>query len=178
MVSTILALRWIEENVTKYRKSKTPTAESIYAIDYSRRLELFVTSCKVFAIPMEVRQVWTHKVLSLVSSDVDVLVIHDNEGSYEEISERISTVPGRDRTGGFQETSADPSECDHDGLEKNWESVQKQHQGERVDTRGRLGKEREPESAQFLLFEPSVKGEEFAQSSEEIAGAKGMDAVL
>ena len=54
VVSTMLALRWIEENVTKYRESKTPTAESIYAIDYSRRLELFETACKVFAIPMEI----------------------------------------------------------------------------------------------------------------------------
>ena len=60
VVSTMLALRWIEENVTKYRESKTPTAESIYAIDYSRRLELFETACKVFAIPMEVRHVWSH----------------------------------------------------------------------------------------------------------------------
>ena len=59
VVSTMLALRWIEENVTKYRKSKTPTVESIYAIDYSRRLELFETACKVFAIPMEVRHVWS-----------------------------------------------------------------------------------------------------------------------
>ena len=33
VVSTMLALRWIEENVAKYRESKTPTAESIYAID-------------------------------------------------------------------------------------------------------------------------------------------------
>ena len=60
------------------------------------------------------------KVLSLVSSDVDLLVIHDNEGSYEEISEGISTIPGQDRTGGFQETSADPSKCHHDGVEKSW----------------------------------------------------------
>ena len=52
VVSTLLALRWIEENVTKYRESKTPTAESIHAIDCSRRLELFETACKVFAIPM------------------------------------------------------------------------------------------------------------------------------
>ena len=59
VVSTMLALRWIQENVTKYRKSKTPTAESIYAIDYSRRLELFETVCKVFDIPMEVRHVWS-----------------------------------------------------------------------------------------------------------------------
>ena len=33
VVSTMLALRWIEENITKYREVKTPTAESIYAID-------------------------------------------------------------------------------------------------------------------------------------------------
>ena len=59
VVSTILALRWIEEIVTKYRESKTPTAESIYALDYSRRLELFETECKVFATPMEVRHVWS-----------------------------------------------------------------------------------------------------------------------
>ena len=59
VVSTILALRWIEENVTKYRESKTPTADSRYAIDYSRILELFETACKVFAIPMKVRHVWS-----------------------------------------------------------------------------------------------------------------------
>ena len=55
----MLALRWMEENVTKYRDSKAPTAESIHAIDYSRRLELFETACKVFAIPMELRHVWS-----------------------------------------------------------------------------------------------------------------------
>ena len=55
----MLALRWIEENVAKYRESKAPTAESIHAIDYNRRLELFETACKVFAIPMEVRHVWS-----------------------------------------------------------------------------------------------------------------------
>ena len=53
VVSTMLALRWIEENVTKYRESK------IYAIEYSRRLQLFETACKVFAIPKEVRHVWS-----------------------------------------------------------------------------------------------------------------------
>ena len=47
------------ENVTKYRESKAPTAESIHAIDYNRRFELFETACKVFAIPMEVRHVWS-----------------------------------------------------------------------------------------------------------------------
>ena len=59
VVSTMLALRWIEENVAKYRESRTPTAESIHAIDYSRRLELFQTACKVFAIPVEIRHIWS-----------------------------------------------------------------------------------------------------------------------
>ena len=59
VVSTMLALRWMEENIAKYRESKTPTAELIHAIDYSRRLELFETACKVFAIPMEVRHMWS-----------------------------------------------------------------------------------------------------------------------
>ena len=59
VVSTMLALRWMEENIAKYRESKAPTAESIHAIDYSRRLELFETACKVFAIPMEVRHMWS-----------------------------------------------------------------------------------------------------------------------
>ena len=58
VVSSMLALRWIEENIAKDRESRTPTAESIHAIDYSRRLELFETACKVFAIPVEVRHIW------------------------------------------------------------------------------------------------------------------------
>ena len=43
--------------MTKHGESKAPKAESIHANDYSRRLELFENTCKVFAIPMEVRHV-------------------------------------------------------------------------------------------------------------------------
>ena len=60
-----------------------------------------------------------HKVLSVVSSDVDILVVHSDEGSHEEIPEGISTVPGGDRPGSLQETSADPSKCDHNRLEES-----------------------------------------------------------
>ena len=59
------------------------------------------------------------EVLSLVSSDTDVLVIHDNERSHEKISKGVSTVPGRDWAGSFQETRVDPSKCDHDGMEES-----------------------------------------------------------
>ena len=58
VVSSMLTLRWIGENMTKNQESRAPTAESIHAIDYNRRLELFETACKVFSIPMEVRHVW------------------------------------------------------------------------------------------------------------------------
>ena len=60
-----------------------------------------------------------YKVLSEVSSDFNILVVHSDEISQEEISEGISTVPGKKRTRSLQETSADPSKCDHNRLEKS-----------------------------------------------------------
>ena len=45
----------------------------------------------------------------MVSSNVDILVVQSDEGSHEEIPKGISTVPGGDRSGSLQETSADPS---------------------------------------------------------------------
>ena len=65
-------------------------------------------------------RVGSHKILPMVSSDVDILVIHGDEGSHEEKSEGVSTFPGRDRTGSFQETLNNPSQCDNHGLEKSW----------------------------------------------------------
>ena len=59
------------------------------------------------------------QVLSVVSSDVDILVVHSDEGSHEEMPEGISTVPGGDRPRSLQETPADPSKCDHNRLEKS-----------------------------------------------------------
>ena len=47
------------------------------------------------------------KVLSVVSSDVNILVVHGDEISHEEISKGISKIPGRNRTRSLQETSAD-----------------------------------------------------------------------
>ena len=54
-----------------------------------------------------------HQVLSVVSSDVDVLAKHGDERPHEEISKGISTVPGRVRNGSLQKTFADPSKCDN-----------------------------------------------------------------
>ena len=46
-----------------------------------------------------------YNVLSVVSSDVDILVVHGDEGPHEEVSKGVLTIPGRNRTGSFQETS-------------------------------------------------------------------------
>ena len=59
VVSSMLALRWIEERVTKNRESSAPTVESLNVIDYSRKLELFETTCKVFAVPMDMWHLWS-----------------------------------------------------------------------------------------------------------------------
>ena len=59
VVSSMLAPGWIEENIAKYLESKATTGERIHAIDYSRRFELFETACKVFAVAMKVRHVWS-----------------------------------------------------------------------------------------------------------------------
>ena len=59
-----------------------------------------------------------NKVLSVVSSDINILVVHGDEGSHDETPKGISTVPSGDRSGSLQETSADPSKCDHNRLEK------------------------------------------------------------
>ena len=42
----------------KNQYTKATIVESIHAIDYSRRLELFEAACKVFAIPMK-KRVWS-----------------------------------------------------------------------------------------------------------------------
>ena len=65
-------------------------------------------------------RVESHKILPIVSSEVDFLVVHGDRGSHEEASEKVSTVPGRDRTGSFQETLDNLSQCDNHGLEKSW----------------------------------------------------------
>ena len=58
--------------------------------------------------------------LPMVSSDVDVLVVHGDEGSHEEASERVSAVPGRDRAGSFQMTLANPSRRDNPRVGKEF----------------------------------------------------------
>ena len=58
------------------------------------------------------------EILSLVSCDINILVICGNKGPHEETSKGISTIPSRDRTRCLQETPANPSKCDHDGWKR------------------------------------------------------------
>ena len=56
---SMLAQRWIEENIIKDQMSKAPTVETIHTIDYTGRFELFETACNVFAIPLELLRIWS-----------------------------------------------------------------------------------------------------------------------
>ena len=58
-------------------------------------------------------RVESHKVISVVSSDVDILAAHVDERSHKEIPKGTSIVRG------LQKTSAGPSKCDHDVVEKS-----------------------------------------------------------
>ena len=58
-----------------------------------------------------------HEIFLVVSGDVDILVVHGDERSYEETSKVIPTLSSRDRTGSLQKTFADPPK---DWVEKSW----------------------------------------------------------
>ena len=50
--------------------------EAIHAIDSSRRFEFFETACKIFAVPMEMRRVWSRiQFFLMAQSDVDLLAV-------------------------------------------------------------------------------------------------------
>ena len=125
VVSTMLALRWIEENVTKYREVTTPTAESIYAIDYSRRLELFETACKLFAIPTEVRHIWSRLRYFpwFRATLTSWLYMTTKDHMRKHQKEYRQLVPGRDWARSFQQTPVDPPKCDHDRMEESGKDV-------------------------------------------------------
>ena len=59
-----------------------------------------------------IRQIHQRSVLPVGLLDVAEQMVPDDATS--------PTQPPRDRTGGLQKTSADPSKCDHDGVEKSW----------------------------------------------------------
>ena len=119
VVSTMLALRWIEENVTKYRESKTPREKSIYAIDYSRRLELFETVCKDFAIPMEVRHIWSRiSFFPWFRATLTSWLYIATKGHMKKYQEEYRQFLAEIGPEAFK-SSADPSKCDHNRLEKS-----------------------------------------------------------
>ena len=168
VVSTMLALRWIEENVTKYRESKTPTAESIHAIDYNRRLELFETVCKVFAIPMEVRHVWSRirffPWFRATLTSWLYMVTKDHMKKYQKEFRQFLAEIG-------PKAFKRPLLTHRNAITTGWKRVG------RV-SRGRLGEERELEPAQFLLLEHGIENERFTESGSELARAEEVDAII
>ena len=172
VVSTMLALRWIEENVTKYRESKTPTAESIYAIDYSRRLELFETVCKIFAIPMKVRHVWSRiRFFPWFRATLQpwlYIATKDHQKEYRQFLAEIGP-----------EAFKRPLLTYGNAITTGWKRVGSCLEIKpKQDTGGGLGEERELEPAQFLLLGQGIENERFTELGNEVAEAEGVDAIL
>ena len=93
---------------------------SLQSLELLESEHQFVTALSVESWPGVLQMIQKHIILPMVSSDVDVLVVHGDEASHEEASEGVSTVPGQERAGSFQEILANPSQCDNHGLEKSW----------------------------------------------------------
>ena len=67
-------------------------------------------------------RVESHKILSMVSSEVDVLFIHGDEGSHEETSKGVSTVPDRNWSVGA-EAFKRPLLTHHNAITTGWKKV-------------------------------------------------------
>ena len=118
VVSSMLALRSIEDNVMNYRESKAPTVEAIHAIHYSRRLEVYETASKVFAVPMEMKRARSRIDFMFRTTLTSWLCLV--EKSHDETSKRVLSVLCRHRAGGYQVAAAYPSQWNNYGIETSW----------------------------------------------------------
>ena len=180
VVSTMLELRWIEENVTKYRESKTPTAESIYAIDYSRRLYLFETLCKVFAIPMEVWHVWSRirffPWFRATLTSWLYIATKDHMKKYQNEYRQFLAEIGPEA---FRRTLL----THQNAITTGWKRVGRVS---RDNTKARepiLGEDLAKNVSlslhnSFCLIPKGIENERFTESGNEVAGAEGVDAIL
>ena len=174
VVSTMLALRWIEENVTKYGESKAATAESIHAIDYSRRLELFETVCKVFAIPMEVRHVWSRIRFfpwfrATLTSWLYIATKDHMKNYQKEYRQFLAEISPED----FKR----PLLTLRNGITTGWKRVGRVSR-DNTKPRESILEEDLANAAQFLLLEQGIEDESFTKSGSEVARAEGVDAIL
>ena len=78
------------------------------------RPELFETACKVIAIPMEVKRVWSGIQFFFCDSGQH-RPLGCTTWSHEKALKGVSSVPGRNRAKGFQETADYPSQWEHEG---------------------------------------------------------------
>ena len=167
------------ENVTKYRESKTSTAESIYAIEYSRRLELFETVCKVFAIQMEVRHVWSRIRFfpwfrATLTSWLH-MVTKDHMKKYQKEYRQFLAEIG-------PETFKRPLLTHRNAITTGWKRVGRVSRdnitARELILEEDLAKNVSLSMHNFLLLEQGIESERFTKSGNEVAGAEGVDAML
>ena len=165
----MLALRWIEENITRYRESKAPTVEAIHAIDYSRRLELFETACKVFAVPMEVTHVWRRmrffsRFRATLTSWLYAVAKNHLKKHQKEYRQLLAEIG--------QETFKRPLLTQHNGISHGMERDCKLSRDNTKARESILEEECELELTSLLLSKQGAQGKEATKSTEKITRAK------
>ena len=98
--------------------------EAIHETDYGRELELSNTACMVFATPLDLQRIWSLiRLYYVVQDNVKFWAVRHREESHEDTSQHISSVPGRKRTRGFQETIADSWQRDNHSVEETSQGI-------------------------------------------------------
>ena len=119
VLNSMLAPRWIEENVIKYRESKAPTVEANHTIDYSRRTELFSPSNGGES------RLESNTIFFVVQCYANLLFVRLDKNSHGEASTRLLSIPGEDWTGSFKETAAYHLQWSNHWMEAGWQSIER-----------------------------------------------------
>ena len=56
-----MAIRLLEAHVKENNRQEAPTKEYLEELDCLKDLDLFETMCKIFNIPMEVKNIWARR---------------------------------------------------------------------------------------------------------------------
>ena len=62
----------------------------------------------------------SYTIFLIVQGDVDFLAVCRDQKPHEETSERVSSVPGKNRARGFQAAAAHTSKSNNHGMEADW----------------------------------------------------------
>ena len=65
IVGVMMAIRWLEAHVRENNRQEAPTREQLQKLDCLKDLDLFVTTCEILNISMDVKKIWARRRLML-----------------------------------------------------------------------------------------------------------------